>query len=73
MLDFIVKHPLYIPFIIFNGFIIYKIIKIVLDKKNGEIDDDQDGGIPTNNFPELDLPPGVTLSDSPKEAVLNDW
>jgi hypothetical protein len=72
MLDFIVEYPLYIPFIIFNVFIIYKVIKIVLDEKNGEIDDDQDGGIPTDNFPKLDLPPGVTLSDSPREVVLND-
>jgi hypothetical protein len=72
MLEYIISHPLYIPFTIFNGFIIYKLIKTVLGKDKGKNDDDGDGGIFANDDPKLDLPPGVTLSDSPKESVLND-
>jgi hypothetical protein len=70
MLDYIISHPLYIPFTIFNGYIIYKIIKTVLVKDKN--DDDEDGGILENDFPKLDLPPGVVLSNSPKETALND-
>ena len=70
MLDYIISHPLYIPFTIFNGFIIYKIIKTVLVKDKGK--NDEDGGIFADDYPILDLPPGVTLSNSPKETVVND-
>ena len=74
MLDYIISHPLYIPFTIFNSFIIYKIIKTVLvkDKNKNNNDDDDDGGILADDYPKLDLPPGVTLSNSPKETVVND-
>jgi hypothetical protein len=72
MLDYIISHPLYIPFTIFNSYIIYKIIKTVLVKDKDKNDDDEDGGIFANDFPKLDLPPGVTLSNSPKETVIND-
>jgi hypothetical protein len=72
MLDYIISHPLYIPFTIFNSFIIYKIIKTVLVKDKDKNDDDDEGGIPRNDLPKLDLPPGVTLSNSPKESVFNN-
>jgi hypothetical protein len=72
MLEYVISHPLYIPFIIFNAFIIYKIIKTVLGNDKGKNDDDEDGGIFGNDHPILDLPPGVTLPLAPKEPVLND-
>ncbi len=72
MVDYITSHPLYIPFIILNGFIIYKIIKTVLGDDKGKNDDDNDGGIFTNDHPILDLPPGVSLPISSEEPVLND-
>jgi len=72
MLDFLISYPLYIPFIIFNVFIIYKVIKLVLKENKGKKDDDEDGGILANDHPKLDLPPGVTLPVSPKETVLSD-
>ncbi|TVP44484.1 MAG: hypothetical protein EA341_16690 [Mongoliibacter sp.] len=69
MLDYILAHPLYIPFLILNIFIIYKVIKIYVCEDQGNNDDD-DGGIPDNDDPVLDLPPGV---GSPKKiASLKD-
>jgi hypothetical protein len=59
MLDYILAHPLYIPFIILNIFIIYKVIKIYVCN-NKDNNDDEDGGIPENDDPVLDLPPGVS-------------
>ena len=62
MLDHIIAHPLYIPFLLANVYIIYKVIRIVLDNDHGKNDDDdQDGGISYNDDPVLDLPPGVGL------------
>lgn len=72
MIEFITSHTLYIPFIVLNVVIIYKIIKNVLLDENRKNDDDDEGGILANNNPVLDLPPGVTLPISPKETVLND-
>jgi len=72
MLEYIISHPLYIPFTIFNSYIIYKIIKTVLVKDKNQNDEDNDGSIFDEDFPKLDLPPGVTLSNSPKETALND-
>ncbi|GAB2618473.1 hypothetical protein [Belliella aquatica] len=69
MLDYIIAHPLYIPFIILNIYIIYKVIKMVVGKDQGRDDDDQDGGISNNDNPVLDLPPGVGLPT--KESILN--
>jgi hypothetical protein len=72
MINFITSHPLYIPFIVLNAVIIYKIIKYVLsDVKEKNDDDDEDGGIYGSDKPILDLPPGVTLPISSKETVLN--
>ncbi|MFN3999164.1 hypothetical protein [Algoriphagus sp.] len=61
MLDFIVSHPLYIPFIILNIYIIYKVIKMVLINDQEKNDEDDNGGISDDNNPILDLPPGVEL------------
>lgn len=72
MLDFFKSYPLYIPFIILNVFIIYKVIKLVLNDEKEKNDDDEDGGILANDYPKLDLPPGVTLPVSPKEPVFSD-
>lgn len=58
MLDYILSHPLYIPFLILNIFIIYKVIKIYVIEGRDD-NDDEDGGIPENDDPVLDLPPGV--------------
>ena len=41
-------------------------------KDKNQNDDDDDGGIFDEDFPKLDLPPGVTLSNSPKETVVNN-
>lgn len=72
MLDFIKSYPLYIPFIILNILIIYKVVKDVLNDDEGKNDeDDDDGGMSVSDKPVLDLPPGVTLPISPKEPVLN--
>lgn len=72
MLDFIKSYPLYIPFIIVNIFIIYKVVKDVLNDDKGENDEDDDeGGVSEIDKPVLDLPPGVTLPTSPKVPVLN--
>lgn len=59
MLDYILAHPLYIPFIMLNIFIIYKVFKIHVCKDQDN-NDDEDGGIPENDDPVLDLPPGVS-------------
>ncbi len=74
MLDFIISHLLYIPFIVLNVFIIYKIIKDVLkdDKGKNDDDDDDDGGIFGSDKPVLDLPPGVSLPIASKDLVLNE-
>lgn len=74
MLDFITSHPLYIPFLVINGLIIYEVIKIVRNRDNGEDDDDNnnDGGSNELDDPVLDLPPGVTLPVSPKEPVFSE-
>jgi hypothetical protein len=71
MLEFIISYPMYIPFIILNTLIIYKVIKDVMNEDNGQSDDD-DGGIFSTKNPILDLPPGVTLPTSTKEPVLLD-
>lgn len=71
MLDFIKSYPLYIPFIIINIFIIYKVIKDVLNDDDENDGDDDEGGVSENDKPVLDLPPGVTLPTSPKVPVLN--
>jgi hypothetical protein len=72
MRDFLTTYPLYIPFIILNVYIIYKVIKDVLNGEKGNNDDDDNGGVLANDQPILDLPPGVSLPVSPKEAVLNE-
>jgi len=61
MLDYILAHPLYLPFILLNIFIVYKVIKIFVidDKGNDNKDNDNDGDVPDDNDPVLDLPPGV--------------
>jgi hypothetical protein len=61
MLDHILAHPLYIPFILLNIFIIYKVIRLVLENDEEKNDDDRDGGIARDEDPVLDLPPGVSL------------
>jgi hypothetical protein len=72
MLDFIKSYPFYIPFIIINVFIIYKVVKDVLNNDKGQNDEDDDeGGVSEIDNPVLDLPPGVTLPTSPKVLVLN--
>ena len=66
MLKFLLQYPLYIPFVIINIWIIYKLVKEVLNKDNDK-DDPNDGGIPANNDdPDLDLPPGVSLPKEPE-------
>jgi hypothetical protein len=72
MLDFLTTYPLYIPFLIVNIYIIYKVIKDVLNSEKGNNDDDDNGGLLANDQPILDLPPGVSLPVSPKETVLNE-
>lgn len=69
MLDYIIAHPLYIPFIILNIYIIYKVIKMVINNDQESDDDDQDGGISDDDNPVLDLPPGVGLPS--KESILS--
>jgi hypothetical protein len=44
----------------------------VLNGEKGNNDDDDNGGVLANDQPILDLPPGVSLPVSPKEAVLNE-
>ncbi|UJP66170.1 hypothetical protein [Mongoliitalea daihaiensis] len=69
MRDYILSHPLYIPFVLLNIFIIYQVIKLYVceDKRN---DDDDEGGSSFNDDPILDLPPGVGLPT--KEPSLKD-
>lgn len=72
MLDFIISYPLYIPFIILNIYIIYKVIKLVLSNDQQKNDDDNEdkGGISDDDNPVLDLPPGVILpSEEPSLKV----
>jgi hypothetical protein len=71
MLDFLTNYPFYIPFIILNVYVIYKVIKDVISGEKGNNDDDDNGGVFANDQPILDLPPGVSLPVSPKETVLN--
>ncbi len=67
MLDYIISHPLYIPFLIFNIYIIYKVIKYVMDQDKN--DHDENGGNLEDDDPKLELPPGVTIPVSDKETV----
>ncbi len=70
MLEFLKAHPFYIPFIILNIYIIYKVIKMVVGgEEDKNDDDDRDGGISDDDNPVLDLPPGVGLPD--KESILS--
>jgi hypothetical protein len=66
--NFLVAHPLYIPFLILNIYIIYRVFYLVLtdhhDPKDHGDDSDDDPEPPTE--PDLDLPPGVTLSTHPE-------
>ncbi|MCH2214603.1 MAG: hypothetical protein MK086_05480 [Flavobacteriales bacterium] len=59
VLNYLIDHPLYIPFLLFNLFVIYKIVSLVF---NGDDDDDKDDdeGLYSQE-PDLDLPPGVSL------------
>ncbi len=69
-MSFILEHPLYIPFIIFNIWLIYKVFhEIVFRDKDDDDSDDNDGGIIPDN-PDLDLPPGVSLPTDTPEKVL---
>lgn len=72
MLDYISSNPLYIPFIIFNIYLIYKVIRYVLDNNQDNNEGDENGGGSKNDKPVLDLPPGVTLPVSDKEAILKE-
>ncbi|MDO8967638.1 hypothetical protein [Algoriphagus sp.] len=72
MLDYILSQPLYIPFIIFNIYLIYKVIRYVLENDQDNNEDDENGGELKNDNPVLDLPPGVTLPVSDKESILKD-
>lgn len=70
MFEYLISHPLYIPFIILNIFIICKVIKMVMGSdRDKNDDDDSDGGISDNDNPVLDLPPGVGLPS--KESTLS--
>ena len=73
MIDFLSEHLFYIPFIIFNIWVIYKVIKIFVydeeDEDDTNNDEDDDGGI-TIDDPDIDLPPGVSLPSKPKDLVL---
>lgn len=68
--SFLSDHPLYIPFLFANIYIIFKVAEKVRnlgDDENNEDpnDDDNDGGIPPED-PILDLPPRVTLPREPE-------
>ncbi len=71
-MEFISSHPLYIPFLIGNGLIIYEIYTIARKNNDKDKNDDEDGGTPIESDPILDLPPGVTLPASPKQPVYAD-
>jgi hypothetical protein len=65
--EYITNHPYYIPFILLNVYIIYRVIlKVINDDlgDDGEDDDDDDPHLPEG--PELDLPPGVSLPVEPE-------
>ena len=70
--EFIVDHPFYIPFILLNIWLIYKVIQEVRkddEDNNDENDDKSEGGLPDDG-PDLDLPPGVSLPVDSKEVVV---
>jgi hypothetical protein len=71
MLSFILEHPLYLPFILVNIWIIYKAIQEFAYKPETDDSSDNDGGGSGPADPELDLPPGVTLPKE-REEVLTD-
>ena len=45
--------------------VVYLMMKLVKRKEKPSDDDNDDGGINLARYPELDLPPGITLPDSP--------
>lgn len=72
VLEFLGRHPYYIPFIIFNSYVIYRVIMEVI--RGGRDDRDQgDGGGESDppDDPILDLPPGVVLPKDQPELVEN--
>ena len=61
VVEYLKGHPAYIPFLMFNVYIIYRVILLVLKDEDGNDDgeDDDNGFLPDG--PDLDLPPGVSL------------
>ncbi|MEM9327214.1 MAG: hypothetical protein AAGA85_16215 [Bacteroidota bacterium] len=70
MWTFVLDHPLYIPFVLVNAWVIYKAIQD-LAYKDAANDDSNDTGGDGPSDPSLDLPPGITLP-SDKEPALVD-
>ncbi|MEM9053144.1 MAG: hypothetical protein AAGC47_13910 [Bacteroidota bacterium] len=59
VLDYLAEHPLYIPFLLFNLFVIYKVVLLVFYDDDDD-DKDDDEGFHVED-PDLDLPPGISL------------
>ena len=69
-MEYLIKHPILIPILTFIAVAVYLIYVEFrkLDDNNNRNDNDSDGGIPYEG-PDLDLPPGVTLSREQEELV----
>lgn len=72
MIDFVQNNPDYFIFLSLLMFLVYKVIREILDIDEYEDDDqDDDGGI-LNPDPILDLPPGVSLPSSHPEEKASE-
>lgn len=66
-LQFLANHPLYIPFLILNIFIIYRVFSLIFMDNDDDQDQDDDSDDPNPpKEPDLDLPPGVSLPIEPE-------
>ena len=72
MFDFIQNNPEYIFVFGLSLFLVFKIIRAVLNyDQNDEDDQGNDGGIPDPD-PILDLPPGVSLPLTPSKEKVSE-
>jgi len=65
-MEFLRQHPFYILFLLFNIWLIYRVIKMVINSDDEDKDEDADDGGVEIDDPILDLPPGVTLPPKPE-------
>ena len=64
IIAYLSEHPMYIPFVLLNVYLIYRVFVMAFNQEDDDDEDDRDdmgdGGVKPDG-PKLDLPPGVGL------------